>query len=266
MGFFSSKSSRKTNNTSNNSSVSFGIGGDNNGVAVNGNNNTLTDFNAVESAFDFAGKSIDLYRGGLDSMMTANTEVSTTAINAVGMANDGANALSELAIMQAGENSTTFMSLSGDIVESNANLANTFGDNLSYLTDSVIDGNFAQTSKVLDNNNFLIGEFAQGLERSSMRESALMQQALSSNTDLSSQFGTDIKSLSSEYGSSLADMTGQTQTALLEMAQLQEAGLNNALDVASSIAMDDNSEASISMVKSVMLGVGAIAIAMVMKK
>jgi len=299
MGVFDTNSSSSQADGSNNANSQTGSGvtllptitaGDDiknmsltNNVSVN-----YLDNGAIEQALRFAGENNHRYYEGLDSMMSQNSMVSEAAINAVGMANDGANALSELAIMEVGENADTFMSLAGDMVESNANLAQSFGGDLAYLTDSVIDANYAQTDLVLNNNNYMLGEFADGLERSSMRESELMQNALASNTALSSQFASDLTNVTtnysnnladltsqsmtqnaqlvSQYGSDLTDLTSQTQTALTEMAVLQEAGLDNALQIAGSMAMDDNSEASTNMVKYVMLGIGALGVAMVFKR
>ncbi|WP_286269527.1 hypothetical protein [Thalassotalea hakodatensis] len=274
-----SKSRSSQTSRSDNTSVSIGIGGDNNGFLVNGSGNHFTsvDHGAVEGAI-----------GIVNDALVTNESISLGAINGVLTANDGANALSELAIMEAGENADTFMSLAGDVVESNANLANNFGDNLAYLTDSTLSNNNALTEKVLDNNNYLIEGFGAALERSSERESQNMQFAINNNTALASQFASDLKDttdffgsniadltsqslsqnaqLTSEYGSNLADLTSQTQTALTDMAVLQEAGLDNALQIAGSLGTEDNSEASTNMVKYVMMGVGALAVAMVIKK
>lgn len=58
-----SRSSSRQTSSNKNDSISIGIGGDNNGVVVNGNGNTVTDHNAVNGAIDVIGKGMEEFTG-----------------------------------------------------------------------------------------------------------------------------------------------------------------------------------------------------------
>ncbi|WP_416306208.1 hypothetical protein [Neptunicella sp. SCSIO 80796] len=170
-------------------------------------------------------------------------------------------------------------------------------DNIERGLDSVDNAVLGNQSVVelslmnsADQNNTLASALGEANQMNSfIAENALNfgRDALDSNTGLAEQFGADLKSLASDFGGLMADTTQSAfifadnqnaylaqalqdgnqsvSDALKEMAMLQEQGLDNALDVASSISMDDAAEASTSMVKYLMLGLTVFGVAMVFK-
>ena len=63
----------------------------------------------------------------------------------------------------------------------------------------------------------------------------------------------------------LGDNASITQTALMNLAERQERGLDAALQVAGSVAMDDNAEAATNQTKYLALAIAAGAVAFAMR-
>jgi len=236
--FGGGNSKRTTNNETTNFNTSFGIGGDNDGSAISGDSNNVftTDFGAIKGAF-----------GVVDQVLLGNTETN-------------------LAI---------------------AGLAAENGANAIFLAETSIAGNQALSESVMNNQALLIDQFGADMAEMSAKNAAISQSAMDNNSALSSQFGADLSSAYSGFGADLSAITessiianaqltsevnslvgeisaGGNQT-LMEMAEMQSRGLDNALEIAGNISMDDAAEASTNMVKYLSIAAGVVAIAMVFK-
>jgi len=254
VGLFSGgNSKRTTNNETTNFNTSFGIGGDNTGLAISGDDNNIqtTDFGAVKGAFsvveEVSNQALISNKDIVEQVLLGNTE--------------------------------TNLAIAGLAEESN--------DNITYLADATISGNQALTETAMNNNALLVSQFGSDMFAMSDRNAELSQAAMDNTAALSSQFSADLNTAYSGFGADLTAVTESAQAAnaqltsevnnlvtdintqgnqtLMQMAEMQSRGLDNALEIAGNISMDDAAEASTNMVKYLSIAAGVVAIAMVFK-
>ena len=270
-----SKSQSSQKSASSNTSLSIGIGGDNNGFIVDGSNNnfTMSDHGAIEGAFDVVGETIfEVIDGQKTAILSTNETVGNIATEAM------INNTSVVEQVLLGNTETNLAITS---------LATENGANLAYLTDTAIDGHQSLAETAMNNNSLLVSQFGEDmwnmsdknaeLNRVSMENSALLAEQFSSNLDSAYKgFGADLTAvtesslnanalLTSEVNNLVGDISSQSNQTLMQMAEMQSRGLDNALEIAGNMSMDDSAEASTDMIKYISIAAGLVAITMVFK-
>ncbi|MBL0709820.1 MAG: hypothetical protein JJV99_02215 [Colwellia sp.] len=276
MGLFSGgNSKRTTNNETTNFNTSFGIGGDNTGLAISGDGNNIktTDFGAIKGALsvveEVSNQSLISNKDIVEQVLLGNTE---TNLAIAGL---------------AAENGDNVTYLADATIAGNQALTETAMDNGVYLADATILGNQALTETAMNNNALLISQFGSDMFAMSDKNAALSQASMDNTAALSSQFSSDLNSaysgfgadltavtessimanaqLTSEVNSLVGDISADSNQTLMEMAEMQSRGLDNALEIAGNMSMDDSAEASTDMIKYISIAAGIVAIAMVFK-
>ncbi|MDT0603488.1 hypothetical protein [Thalassotalea castellviae] len=284
-----SKSRSSQTSRSDNTSVSIGVGGDNNGFLVNGSGNTFNavDHGAVDASFGLVRDAMTGQTHMFESALAGNESVSLAAMDNVLLANDEANYLSGLAIESNAGIVDQVLLGNTDTQLAVAGLASEFGDDLTYLADGSIQGNQALTELSINNNALLTSDFGDKMLAMSDSNQQLALASMDNSAALSSQFGADMSAaysgysnnladitttsinrnaeLSNEFGNKMVDVVSDSQMALTEMAVLQERGLENALEVAGNMSMDDSAESSAEMIKYISIGLAVVGAAMVFK-
>lgn len=242
-----SKSEQKSE--SKNESVSIGIGGDNLGLIVNGNGNSITqtDFGAIEAAGDIA-------IGAFDSVNNANDNLSYIASDGLSLA----ESVSENSIALADSVSANSMALAdslgnaginagvelaqdgfmfaNDAINTNSALVSQYGDLSALMLDRTLSSNesaFSQVGELLDsqgernlNAALAVGEagyqqlmlgtdLARDLSEQSSEASFEMQK--NNNSTLENGFKSMMQfadSVSRSDGSKIAESTNKTVMAL----------------------------------------------------
>jgi len=232
------------------------------GVKSSKNNFNITtvsaDYGAIENALSFAGQTLNTVENIATEALISNNDIVDQVLLG---------------------NTETNLAISG--------LASENGDNLTYLADATISGNQALTETAMNNNALLVSQFGSDMFAMSDQNAMLAQNSMDNSAALNSQFGADIKTAYSDFGADLTavtenslianaqltsevtnlvgDISADSNQTLMQMAEMQSRGLDNALEIAGNISMDDAAEASTNMVKYLSMAAGVVAIAMVFK-
>jgi len=232
------------------------------GVKSSKNNFNITtvsaDYGAIENALSFAGQTLNTVENIATEALISNNDIVDQVLLG---------------------NTETNLAISG--------LASENGDNLTYLADATISGNQALTETAMNNNALLVSQFGSDMFAMSDRNAELSQAAMDNTAALSSQFSADLNTAYSGFGADLTAVTESAQAAnaqltsevnnlvtdintqgnqtLMQMAEMQSRGLDNALEIAGNMSMDDSAEASTDMIKYISIAAGIVAVAMVFK-
>ncbi len=282
MGLLSSKSSSTGFDTGNRGTLS----GNNNilpSIILSGSKNktdvslTMTDFGAVEQGIRLAETAV-LESSNLFSIAT---DVVDSSINAVidlfGISSVDNARISDSAMSMVSEANNNVTNVAADSLSNNAYITDSviastqalggqFGSDLAYLTDSALTNNTMLVDKTINTVDILttqhqesLDNYGAGLKSQAAQYSAdvgfLSQQSIQGNNELTALFG-----------GFLADNSGMLNTSMLEMASLQEQGLDSALEVAGNVALDDSVEGITEIMKYVSLAVGVVGVAFAVRK
>lgn len=256
MGLFSS-SSRNTQNTTNyqlTENTTFGVDGDNNGQVINGNNNnvTLTDHGVIDSMVNTFADLVSI-----NSSDTLSLNQSSMAL--VSEANNNVTGI-------AADSLSNGAYLADSVIASTTALGGQFGSDLAYLTDSAMMNNGILVDKTISTVDLLTTQHQQALDDYGM---GLKEQAAQYSADvgfLSQQSIQGNNELTALFGGFLADNSSMLNLSMLEMASLQEQGLDSALEVAGNVALNDNVEGIQNMTRYLALAVGVVGVAWALRK
>ncbi|GAA6171628.1 hypothetical protein NBRC116592_12980 [Colwellia sp. KU-HH00111] len=235
------------------------VAGSKNKIETNTTNNiTQTDHGAIDSAFGLVS---DTFNNGLNSIIDVvlgtsadNLSIVDSALLASAEAN---NNIANIAADSAANSAY----LSDSVIASTENLASQYGGDLAYLTDSAMLNNAILADKVIDTTEVLasqhqqsLNDFGAGLKSAQEQYSAdvgfLSNQSIQANAELTGLFG-----------GYMADNSTMLNDSLLTLAQLQEQGLDSALEVAGNVALDDSVEGLKEIFKYLSIGAAVIGVA-----
>lgn len=231
------------NDSNGNTSNAFAMGNNSSGNTVNV---TSTDFGAINAATGILDKSIntvvDTVSGALSSVGSMFSDSMANNLSVVDSALFASTEANNLIAGIASDSAANSAFLSDSVINSTGALASQFGSDVAYLADSSMTNNAILTDKVIDVTEVLasqhqqsLNDFGTGLKDAQAQYSAdvgyLSNQSIQANAELTSQ-----------YMMGLNDNSMLVQDSLITLAQLQERGLDSALEVAGNVALDDSVE------------------------
>jgi hypothetical protein len=285
MGKSSSSNKTETKSTTNNQQTTVGQEVSDNGVAINGEGNSVTitntDHGMVDKGVTAFMEAVGLTRESLHGM----SEVSQQAIFENSEARDaslsfGRDAMQESFMFaeslatESGLNALDSQRMNNELAQDMAGLAtDAVLDSASMATDTARDAMLSVENTVdnaLQTNESLAAGFGEKLqlltEQSMNNQSQTISDALMTVTD-NNVAALDVVDANNERTTQLlSDAASMTAQTFNQMAERQERGLESALTVANNVAMDDTAEQNQNIGKYFALAAGAIGVAMALRK
>jgi len=246
------------------------VNGSKNKITTNTTNNiTNTDHGAIESAFNVVADTVSNTVNSIIDVVTGTSGDMLSVVDSALFASvDANNNITGLASDSAANSAY----LADSVISSTESLAGQFGSDIAYLTDnslrladSAMTNNAILVDKTIDVTELLtsqhqqsLNDFGTGLKSAQEQYSAdvgyLSNQSIQANSELTSQ-----------YMMGLNDNSMLVQDSLITLAQLQEKGLDSALEVAGNVALDDSVEGLKEIFKYLAIGGAVIGVAYAFK-
>lgn len=266
MGLFSSSSKSFTTgfDSGNRGTIGEGaltptlnISGDRNNADIT-NNITSTDHGVVDGALNLVNDTIS---NGLNAVIDVVLGASLDNMSIVDKSLFASSEANNTIAGIASDSSANSLYLADSVINSTENMASQFGNDVAYLADSAMSNNAILVDKTIDVTEVLtsqhqqaLSDFGTGLKDAQAQYSAdvgyLSNQSIQANSELTSQ-----------YMMGLNDNSMLVQDSLITLAQLQEKGLDSALEVAGNVALDDSVEGLKEIFKYLSIGAAVVGVA-----